>query len=88
MKILCLRAYANGYRGLLEERETYSFFQCTRQGRLTKLMTYDKAMFPNRRRFLTGMGKFMPRRFFFEKPVEVTTLTIAEMDGLCKQYCR
>ena len=87
VKIICLCSYANGYRGLLEEAHAYSFFQFPRDGRLTKLITYDKAAFPSQRRFVSGMGKFMPRRFFLEKPVTLASTSIGEMDAVFDRFC-
>ena len=82
VKLIYLRSYVSGYRGLLEEAQAYSFFQFPRQGRLTRLISYDKATFPSLRRFVGGMGKFMPRRFFLETPVMMESITISELDAL------
>jgi len=82
VKLISLRSYASGYRGLLEEAQAYSFFQFPRQGRLIRLIRYDKATFPSLRRFVGGMGKFMPRRFFLAAPVTLESITISELDAL------
>jgi hypothetical protein len=66
----------------LEEAQAYSFFQFPRHGRLKRLIRYDKATFPSLRRFVGGMGKFLPRRFFLETPVILESITIGELDAL------
>lgn len=88
MTILCLMAYANGYRGLLEETDAYWFFQLPRKGRLTRLIRYDKAQFPSRRRFVGGMTKFIPRHFFLDQPISVESANIETIDSLFRQLGR
>jgi len=81
-------AYGNGYRGLLEEADAYFFFQLPRKGSLTRLIRYDKAQFPSRRRFVGGMTKFIPRHFFLDQPIPVESATIQVIDSLFRQLDR
>jgi hypothetical protein len=88
VKILCIMAYANGYRGLLEETDAYFFFQLPRNGRLTRLVRYDKAQFPSRRGFVGGMTKFIPRHFFLDQPIPVESTSFQAMDSLFRRLGR
>jgi len=69
----------------LEEAQAYCFFQFPRHGRFTRLIRYDKATFPSLRRFVGGMGKFMPRRFFLETPLMLESINISELDAVFAQ---
>ncbi len=80
MKIIYLRLYTNGYRGFLEEKECYVFFQFPRGGQLKRLVKYEKSLFSDYRHFVGGISKFMPRLYFLEEPVLIQSVTIEELD--------
>ena len=82
MKLLYLRCYSNGYTGFVEEKHHYVFFKFPRKGEIKKLLKYNKTDYNNYRHFIIGISRFFPYNLFLQEPVDLESLTIAELDRI------
>ncbi len=80
MELLLLRAYAAGYRGCVIEADSYSFFQCSRNGRVKRLKKYSKTEFSDLNQFKAMMQKFVSPPSFLQPPIPIDALTLEELD--------
>jgi hypothetical protein len=82
MRIICLKSYSNGYTGFIEEKEAYVFFNFSKNGKLTKLLEYNKSDYTGYRHFIANISKFFPSTFFLKEPIPFESLSIAELDRI------
>jgi hypothetical protein len=84
-RILCLRSYSNGYTGFMEEEDNYTFFQFSRNGKLTRVMEFDKSDYTDYGHFIGGITRFFPATFFLREPIPFESISIRELDRIFKQ---
>ena len=80
MKLIALKRYTTGYTGFLDEKDSYVFFKFSRKGQLKKLIKYEKSYFVNFQHFMCRITRVFTYSFFLEKPVDLETITIEELD--------
>lgn len=80
MKIISLRAYSQGYTGIIEEDDKYAFFILSKKGEAKKNLNYSKEDYPSYEHFVGVINKFAPASFFLKEPIYVESMTIAELD--------
>ena len=82
MKIIGLRSYSQGYTGIIEEGDRYSFFILSKKGEVKKILNYYKEDYPTYEHFVGVISKFAPPSFFLKEPIYVQSMTIAELDRI------
>jgi hypothetical protein len=80
MELLLLKAYGNGYRGCVIEKDRYLFFQCSRKKGLRHLKSYLQQEFTDTEQFMAMMQKFVSPPSFLHPPVSIETLSMEELD--------
>lgn len=85
MQLLTLRAYAGGFRGCLVDTRRYCFFQYRRKHGLKILKSYPKSDFIDLHHFLSMMQKFMTPSAILSPPIEISELTIPELERVSKE---
>lgn len=77
-RIIGLKRYRSGYRGILQNESGYLFFQF-RRGRFRVLQHYAKADFPDYEHFVSFLSKFLPVGRVLASPLEIGSLNEAEL---------
>ncbi len=87
-RIICLRSYANGYTGFVEENETYVFFRFSRNGKMTKVLEYKKSDYTDYGHFLGNISRFFASSFFLKEPISLESASIEELDRIYQEIRR
>jgi len=61
------------------------FFKVSRNGKLTKLLEYNKNDYTDYGHFLANISRFFPANFFLQKPIPCETVSIAELDRIFEE---
>jgi hypothetical protein len=85
VRIIALKSYRSGYLGFLDEPDEYVFFTWARNGRMKRVVSYDKADFFNKDHFLSIITKFVSRKFFLEEALEIDTFSAKTLDRICRE---
>ena len=80
MKIICLRAYAAGYTGFLEEPDQYVFFSFSKQGLCRRIKAYEKSDYRHYAHFVAHLRRFAPSHHFMKSPISIATLNREALD--------
>ena len=81
MRIVGLKAYKNGYTGILENEEAYVFFNTSRRG-YRPIQSYPKSDFEGFHHFTSLMSKFVNSAFFLKTPVRVSSVDMETLDRI------
>jgi hypothetical protein len=85
MKLVGLKCYQYGFTGVIEETEQYVLFNCTRSGKVKRLIEYDKTDYVTYGDFLNVLAKFIPLKFFFMHPFPISRLTLEELERISEK---
>jgi hypothetical protein len=80
MQLLTLHAYAGGFRGCVVDAREYRFFQFRRKGGLQILKSYPKTDFSDLYHFVAMMQKFMTPSAIMIPPIEISELTLEQLE--------
>jgi hypothetical protein len=69
----------------MEEEDSYIFFQYSRNGKLTRVMQFDKKDYTDYGHFLGGITRFFPSTFFLKEPIPFESISLGELDRIFKQ---
>jgi len=82
MRIVSLQKYRCGFRGVLEKKDCWVFFQVSRRQGPRQLAAYAKADFDGYDHFVGVLGRFMPMNKFLARPVRTPSVSLDALDRL------
>ncbi len=80
MELLQLKVRGSGYGGCVADIDGYTFFKCSRSGRIKQLKHYPADTFESRSQFIAMMQKFATPPGFLDPPLPIEGLTIEALD--------
>jgi hypothetical protein len=69
----------------MEEEDNYIFFRFSKNGKLIRVMEFDKNDYTDYGHFLGGITRFFPSTFFLREPIPCESISIRELDRIFKQ---
>ena len=86
MQLLGLIATRSGYAGFVVEHGQYVYFKASGR-QLRRLQAYEISSFEDYDHFIGLMSRFFPLTAFYNPPIPVSGLTLAELDRVFGRSC-